>query len=284
MSSNTRSNRSRSSAARASSPSTANAIWYSWSCRNPPRTSRSIRTVAGSSSTIRMRLVERVSPGASSMAISETSHEVSSLTLGIVQGVVGALDQVGDVSGVVGVTGDAEARRQRSVLKRIALDDRAHALGVDDRGRLGGARQERDELVAAVSSHDRVAPRLARQELHDLLEHVVAGAVAPAIVDGLEAVEVEQDERQRLLVAGGAAHLFVEPQHQIAPVIAVRQRILERELLEPCTAYRDRRVGRERSRDVFEAGMERNRLAVDAHRVDQLQHAQVSLQGVPQRP
>src|SRR5438132_11638104 len=205
MSSNTRSNRSRSSAARASAPSTARAIWYSWSCRNPPRTSRSIRTVAGSSSTIRMRLVERVSP-ASSMAISETPHEVSSLTLGIVQGVVGALDQVGDVSGVVGVTGDAEARRQRSVLTRIALDDRAHALGADDRGRLGGARQERDELVAAVSSHDRVPPRLARQELHDLLEHVVAGAVAPAIVDGLEAVEVEQDEGQRLLIAGGAAH------------------------------------------------------------------------------
>src|SRR5438876_939372 len=92
----------------------------------PAENVRSIRTVAGSSSTIRMRLVERVSPGASSMAISETSHEVSSLTLGIVQGVVGALDQVGDVSGVVGVTGDAEARRQRSVLERIALDDRAH--------------------------------------------------------------------------------------------------------------------------------------------------------------
>ena len=116
-----------------------------------------------------------------------------------------------------------------------------------------------------------------------MLEHVVAGAVAPAIVDGLEAVEVEQDERQRLLVTGGAAHLFVEPQHQIASVVAVCQRILERELLEPCTAHRDRRVGRERSRDVFEAGMERNRLAVGAHRVDQLQHAQVSLRGVAQR-
>src|SRR5947209_2763830 len=74
----------------------------------PAENVRSIRTVAGSSSTIRMRLVERVSPGASSMAISETSHEVSSLTLGIVQGVVGALDQVGDVFGVDGGTGDAE--------------------------------------------------------------------------------------------------------------------------------------------------------------------------------
>src|SRR5437870_12257708 len=68
-------------------------------------------------------------------AVLETSHEVSSLTLSLVQGVVGALDQVDDVSGVVGVTGDTEARRQWSVLERIALDDRAHALGVDDRGR-----------------------------------------------------------------------------------------------------------------------------------------------------
>src|SRR5947209_15784735 len=255
MSSNTRSNRARSSAARASSPSTARAIRYSWSCRNPPRTSRSIRTVAGSSSTIRMRLVERVSPGASSMAILETSHEVSSLTLGVVQGVVGALDQVDDVSGVVGVTGDTEARRQWSVLERIALDDRAHALGVDDRGRLGGARQERDELVAAVSSHARVAPRLARQELHDLLEHVVAGAVAPAVVDGLETVEVEQDERQRLLIAGRAAHLFVEPQHEIAPVVAVGERVLEGQLLEPGAPDGDCPVGRERAGHVFESRM-----------------------------
>src|SRR5499433_4446335 len=152
-------------------------------------------------------------------AISVTSDEVSPLPLGVVEGVVGALDQVADVARIVWIAGDAEARGQRAVLEGIALDDRAHPLGVDQRRRLRRARQEGDELIAAVPGDNRIAPRLARQELDDLLEHVVAGAVAPAIVDGLEAVEVEQDERERLLIARRAAHLLVEPEHQIAPVV-----------------------------------------------------------------
>src|SRR5499427_9974408 len=126
------------------------------------------RTIDSSSSTISTRLVARAA--VTSVAISVTSHDVAALPLGLVQRVIGALDQVGDVAGVVGVAGDAEARRQRSVLERIALDDRAHPLGVDERRGLRRARQERDELVAAVPGHDRVLPRLARQELDHLLE------------------------------------------------------------------------------------------------------------------
>src|SRR6266478_3331186 len=82
-----------------------------------------------------------------------------------------------------------------------------------------------------------------------------SGAVAPAVVDGLEAVEVEQDQRERLLIAGRAAHLFVEPEHQVAPIVAVGERILERELFEPGAANRDRRVGGERPGHVFETRM-----------------------------
>src|SRR2546426_12387136 len=141
--------------------------------------------MAWSSSTIRTVLVARAvvviigSP-------QETSNDVPPLPLGLVESVVGALDQVGDAPGIVRKAGHAEARRQRPVLERIALDDRAHAFRVHDRRRLGRAREEGDEFVAAVPGHDSVAPGLARQELDDLLEDLVAGAVAPAIGDGLE--------------------------------------------------------------------------------------------------
>src|SRR5262245_47847839 len=182
----------RSIAARPSAPSAAVSTAQAGSCWNRPSASRSTRTIDSSSSTISTRLVARAA--AACVAISVASDEVSPLPLGVVEGVVGALDQVADVAGIVGIAGDAEARGQRAVLERIALDDRAHPLGIDQRRRLRRARQEGDELVAAVPRHDRVAPRLARQQLDDLLEHVVAGAVAPAIVDGLEAVEVEQDQ------------------------------------------------------------------------------------------
>src|SRR5258705_2539490 len=217
--------------------------------------------MTGSSSTISTVFVMRALP-VGSVVTSEASHEIPPLSFGLVQGVVGALDQVGDAPGVVGKARDAEARRQWSVRERVALDDRAHALGVDERRRLGRARKQRDELVTALSGHDRVASQLARQELHDLLEDLVAGAVAPAVVDGLEAVEIEQDERQRLLVAGGAAHLFVQPQHEIAPVVAVRERVLERELLEPGAPDRERAGGGERTPHLSQARVKRNRLPV----------------------
>ena len=59
----------------------------------------------------------------------------------------------------------------------------------------------------------------------------------------LEAIDVEDDQRQRVSEARVALDL-VDPQDEVAPVVELGELVLEREILEPRTADRDRRVWR----------------------------------------
>src|SRR5262249_4711538 len=104
----------------------------------------------------------------------ETSNDVSALPLCLVERMVGTLDQVGHTPGLVRKATHTKPRGQGAVLEGVALDDRAHPLGVHECRRFGRARQQGDELIAAVSGDDGITARLAGQELDDLLEDVVA--------------------------------------------------------------------------------------------------------------
>jgi hypothetical protein len=57
-------------------------------------------------------------------------------------------------------------------------------------------RQEHDELVAAVAGDLVVGAELRLEQRGDLAQDRVAGGVAPAVVDLLEVVEVDDQARQ----------------------------------------------------------------------------------------
>jgi hypothetical protein len=62
-----------------------------------------------------------------------------------------------------------------------------------------GVRQERDELVPRVSRRDVVAAKVPAKDLGDLDEDIVALEVAVGVVDQLEMVDVDDEQRQRLV-------------------------------------------------------------------------------------
>ncbi len=64
------------------------------------------------------------------------------------------------------------------------------------------------------------------QHAREELQRLVAGRMAEAVVQLLEAVEVAEHEPERALVARGARHLAVEPHDERAPVEEPRQRIV----------------------------------------------------------
>ena len=112
-------------------------------------------------------------------------------------------------------------------------DDFADAVGIQPGARLGGLHQQHGELVPAVAGHHVDAARVLHEDLGDLAQRVVAHGVAELVVDGLEAVEVQQDDRHRVVEASIARQLFLEPQREEAPVVEAGHLVLERRFLEP---------------------------------------------------
>jgi hypothetical protein len=108
----------------------------------------------------------------------------------------------------------------------------ANALGDPQGLVLPGARQQQDELVAAVARHDVVGAHLGAQVVGHAAQVVVAGLVPLEVVDPLEVVEVDDHARQRVLVAAGVGDLLAHA-HLHRPVVhQPRQRVGARRLLE----------------------------------------------------
>ena len=61
----------------------------------------------------------------------------------------------------------------------------------------GGARQQQPEFVGADPRRQVVGPRLLPQRRRDRLQQAVAGLVAERVVDDVEGVDVEQQQRAR---------------------------------------------------------------------------------------
>src|SRR5206468_12061345 len=102
---------------------------------------------------------------------------------------------------------EADARADALQAADRAGDGEAEALGEALGLAPPGLGSEHAELVAALA-HDRVlvADRALELAGH-LAQDLVAGGVAEAVVDALEAVEVEDEDRQPPLVAAVARDL-----------------------------------------------------------------------------
>src|SRR5690606_8250844 len=106
-------------------------------------------------------------------------------------------DQGVGVEGVERVAGDAEAGGGPEVdlLELERFDRGTELLGDLERAVVVGAGQQQEELLAAVAAADVAAAQRGVDRLADAREDVVAGAVAEAVVDLLEVVEIEHHGR-----------------------------------------------------------------------------------------
>ncbi len=131
-----------------------------------------------------------------------------------------------------GLAGQAQLRGVRA--ERCRKDA---ARPVDDGARdvvlRAGFGDDRDDLV---ESHPRRATRVA-QRLHQpadqRLQHLIADVAAEGIVDVLEAVDVEHDEREIVLAARGRFEIRAEPLQQQRAVRKTGERIVIGEIVEP---------------------------------------------------
>ena len=164
---------------------------------------------------------------------------------------VGALHQRLDVAAVLGVgrhaDAEADVEPHAGDVERLA-ERAAHAVGDQERGVGVLARQQDGELVAAEPG-DRGAERDPPLEPQaDLLEHLVAVVVAERVVDLLEAVEVDQQQRDpRVHVRGRDALL-----EALVEARAVRQageRVVHREVLGDLGLARGALHGQQREHD-----------------------------------
>jgi len=121
--------------------------------------------------------------------------------LGRVQSLVRRLDEIlGGGRHVLGEGGDAEARRHATLVgELIRRENIADAIRVEARPRLGRLHQEDGELVAAIAADDVDAARMPEQDLGHPRSVLVARGMAQVVVDGLEAVEIEEHHRHRVV-------------------------------------------------------------------------------------
>src|SRR5262249_54871279 len=101
----------------------------------------------------------------------------------------------------------------------------AEGLGEGDSAferRLG---QDDGELLAAVAGEDLVATDARLDDARELLEHEVAREVAVHVVDALEVVDVEEEDREVALVPAAADDLALERLVEVPLVVDLRETI-----------------------------------------------------------
>lgn len=123
----------------------------------------------------------------------------AAVPLGLVHRHVGAAQQVLGVQGVVGEDGDAGAGLQDEgqpveVERRAEFADEPAGRALGAGGGVGDGQQD-GELVAAEAGGLGTGRQGELEPLGDLQQQPVAREVAEGVVDGAEAVEVDQDQR-----------------------------------------------------------------------------------------
>src|SRR5438874_3740170 len=137
----------------------------------------------------------------------------------LVHRLVGEAEELVAAADAVGAQGDAEARRQRAhPLVGIGLESGAEPRR--DRARVGPGRLDEDqrELVAADPEGRIGLAENGRELFGHALENGVPGGMAVAVVDLLEPVQVEHDQREWAPVAARPSDFGVEVADERAPV------------------------------------------------------------------
>src|SRR3954452_2777428 len=161
-------------------------------------------------------------------------HLVAAGGLGGVQRLVGAADQ--RLAGLVAAPRrPAEARRDAELEQAVDVDGhlgdrRAQALADD--GRVGRVGQQQQELLVAPARRDVLLAQAGGEAPRDLAQHRVAGGVAVGVVDGLEAVDVDQHGRQRAAMAARAGDRGAQHVVGVAAVGQAGEHVGAGELLE----------------------------------------------------
>jgi hypothetical protein len=130
--------------------------------------------------------------------------------------------------------------------------------------------QEHRELVTAVARHDREIARVLDEHARHFPEHLIARLVTVPVVDGLEVVEVDEDERHRLAEARVALGLLLDPEREVPAVVGAGQWILEHEIFERCVANGHRRLRGEGVHDALASPIERHDHSAIVAGVDEL--------------
>jgi len=141
--------------------------------------------------------------------------------------------------------GDLVAIADEAVPLDHAADELREPLGGLERA----FRQDDRELLAPRPREQLVAADARRHEGRELLEHTVAREVSVAVVDRLEVVDVEHDQRERALVAPRAAELALEELAERALVVNPRETILDGHLVDGLVVGRLDVVAREELED-----------------------------------
>src|SRR5581483_399105 len=123
------------------------------------------------------------------------------------------------------VAGDADRYRHRTDSlvemarhKQPARQCRSDILADMHGGihRRGG--QDNGELLAAIARHAILSLDALRQRVRDELNDGVAGCVAPGVVDPLEVIDVDQEQRQVVTAVHGIAAHGLQNHVEISPV------------------------------------------------------------------
>ncbi len=147
---------------------------------------------------------------------------------------LGAGDQLARVHRVLGALRDAHRDRDACRGLEVAVVQRlGEARSEHERVARVARRHDHAELLAADAADDVRAAHGVARDARDLDEHLVAGTVAVDVVDALEVVEVEHEDRDRVVRARGPRQLGAQPFVEVAVVVEAGQRVGLREVLEP---------------------------------------------------
>ena len=159
--------------------------------------------------------------------------------LGAVHGDVGMLDQVLHAGGVVRIDRDADAGAKREI-------DAAHADGLAHfrqqaerdglRALAVGVVGDYDEFVAAEPGQQLVLAHRVAESAGDFGQHPVAGLMALGVVDLLEAVQVNEQQRQRMALRACEREFLLQAFAEVAAVRQFGQGVVVGELFDAAVA------------------------------------------------
>ena len=117
--------------------------------------------------------------------------------------------------------------------ERVSLYCFTRALG-EGNGRVEHrTRQQEHKFFSPIATDAVDLPRLLFQDARELFQNRIARLMAVGVVHTLEAIQITQHHRKRLLEPSRMTECFFEALLQIAPVVEPRQRIGLRYLEEP---------------------------------------------------